>query len=131
MTLLFVALALFSPAIVTGVALGLAEGSCGRIVLGTLTGALCGTILCGFLGWEFIPFSLQGGPHGGALGRHLGKTLIAVFAGAYSGTILGAWLSVVLVRRLHANSATTMHAEPPVQTSGKKQSHRTPPAGKG
>ena len=93
MGFVIVLLVLFVPAIVAGLAIGNSTSSLWRVVLGTLTGAIIGTVFGAWLGWEFIPFSLKGGPHGGALLGHLGKSLLTAVAGSYLGTIFGAWVS--------------------------------------
>ncbi len=93
MGIVIVLLALFVPAVVTGLAIGNSTSSLWRVVLGTLTGAMIGTVFGAWLGWEFIPFGLEGGPHGGAQAVHLGKSLVAAVAGSYLGTVAGVWVS--------------------------------------
>jgi len=99
-------LVLFVPAIVTGLAIGNSTSSLGRVLLGTLTGAIIGTVLGAWLGWEFIPFSLKGGPHGGALVGHFGKSLLTAAAGSYLGTIVGVWVSYRIVQHKPKDSSS-------------------------
>ena len=121
MAFLLLAFVLFSPAIIAGAMLGLAAGSCGRVLLGTLTGAIFGTVLCAFLGFVLIPSSAEGGPHGGAMGHHLANVGIATLAGGYISTALSAWISVKLVRRPLAKSANAIPPDAKSDSSIKKQ----------
>ena len=78
------------PALVIGLLVGSRTGRVWPVVFTALFWASIGTIGGIVLGWQMLPFRLAGGPHGGALAVHLGKSILCGLAGSVIGALVGA-----------------------------------------
>ena len=97
--ILIFAVIMFGPGIAAGLLVGLSVQCLRPAMIGAVGGAILGTIAGLFLGWALIPFSLEGGPHGGALAGHIVKSLIAAVGGSLLGGFSGAGIAVKSNRR--------------------------------
>lgn len=77
------------PSLLIGLLVGSRTGRVWPVVFSALFWASIGTIGGIVLGWQLLPFSLAGGPHGGAAAAHLGKSILCGLAGSVICALVG------------------------------------------